>query len=879
MAMAAMEQVARPVPYDIAAEEAVLGSLLLDRDAIIKVAPFLRPEDFYREAHGWIYSAVLDLYGRREPGDPVTLADELGRHGRLEAIGGYSYLMGLSNRAPTAVHIEYYARIVERTAVLRRLISAGGEIAALGYSEEQELDQTLDKAEQLLFGVSQRTVTKDFASIEQVLNDYYDRIESIQHNPGTVVGVPTGYHDLDEVTGGLQPSDLIIMAARPGVGKTSLSLGIAHNAAERGRRVGVFSLEMSREQLVQRLLAVETGVDSQQLRLGYLTDEDWHLVSDAIGRLAQMPIYIDDSAGLNIMEVRSKSRRLEAEVGVDMLIIDYLQLMQGTMRRDGNRVQEVSEISRGLKMLARELNIPIVACAQLSRAVESRTNHVPMLSDLRESGCLAGETPVYLPDEGVYRPIEQLAGRSDFRVLALNTETWQLEPRPVSRAFSTGHRPVYRLKTRLGRTVRATANHKFLTIHGWQRLDELAKGTRIALPRRLTGPTTATMSDAELGLLGHLIGDGCTLARHPIHYTTNDLGLAETVADLATQIFGDAVKPRINRERDWYQVYLSAGYHLTHNVRNPVAAWLDAMGAFNLRSYQKYVPDQVFAQPEAGIATFLRHLWSTDGCIRLGSASHTQPTIYYATSSPRLARDVQSLLLRLSINATIHKVPQPGKGRDQYHVEVDGKAEIERFLYQVGAVGANKLAHRLAILDYLIVRAANTNRDVIPREVWRLVAVPAMQAAGVTTRRMQVGLGNAYCGTALYKQNISRERTLRLARVVKSEELVKLARSDVYWDEISSIEPDGEAEIYDLTVDDLHNFIAGDIVVHNSIEQDADIVMFIHREEMYNPETEKKGIAEVHISKHRNGPLATIPLRFFSRTTKFADLEVYRQEP
>ena len=389
LAMTSMaEMVERPVPYDLAAEESVLGSLLLDRDAIIKVAPFLRPEDFYREAHGWVYAAVLELYSRREPPDPVTLASELERTGNLEKIGGYSSLIGLVNRTPTSVHIEYYAHIVERTSVLRRLISAGGEIAALGYSEENEVAQVLDRAESILFTVSQRTSTKDFASIEQVLHEYYDRIEAIQSNPGGVVGVPTGYHDLDEATGGFQRSDLLILAARPGVGKTSLALGIAHNAAHKGSRVGVFSLEMSREQLVQRLLAIETGVDSQQLRLGYLTDDQWQLVSDAIGRLAQLPIYIDDTAGLTIHEVRSKSRRLHAEVGVDMLIIDYLQLMQGTARRDGNRVQEVSEISRNLKMLARELNVPVLACAQLSRAVESRTSHIPMLSDLRESGSI-----------------------------------------------------------------------------------------------------------------------------------------------------------------------------------------------------------------------------------------------------------------------------------------------------------------------------------------------------------------------------------------------------------------------------------------------------------------------------------------------------------
>lgn len=418
MAMATQELLARPVPYNVDAEEAVLGSLLLDRDAIIKIATFLRPEDFYREANGWIYAAILDLYARREPPDPVTLSAELERSGRLHNIGGDSYLVGLVNRTPTSVHVEYYAHIVERSSLLRRLISAGGEIAALGYSEEQEVTAVLDKAEQLLFAVSQRTSNQEFASIEQVLNEYYDRIEQIQHNPGSVVGVPTGFHDLDEVTGGLQPSDLIILAARPGVGKTSLALGMAHNAAMKGKHVGVFSLEMGREQLVQRLLAVETGVDSQRLRLGYLTDDDWVHVSDAIGRLAGMPIYIDDSAGLSVSELRAKARRLKAEIGVDMLIIDYLQLMQGTSRKDGNRVQEVTEISRNIKLMARELNIPVIACAQLSRAVESRTSHVPMLSDLRESGSIEQDADMvmFIHREEMYNDESEKKGIAEIHI-------------------------------------------------------------------------------------------------------------------------------------------------------------------------------------------------------------------------------------------------------------------------------------------------------------------------------------------------------------------------------------------------------------------------------------------------------------------------------
>jgi replicative DNA helicase len=273
----------------------------------------------------------------------------------------------------------------------------------------------------------------------------------------------------------------------------------------------------------------------------------------------------------------------------------------------------------------------------------------------------------------------------------------------------------------------------------------------------------------------------------------------------------------------------------------------------------------------------MRHLWATDGCIHLSQGVHHYAGIYYASSSRQLAKDVQSLLLRLEINARLSCHQQAGKGRAQYHVTVSGKADIERFFDCIGALGQSKLAHRQAIVEHLVQRPANTNRDVLPRELWRLVVVPAMQTAGLTSRQMQAGLGNAYCGTGLYKQNVSRERAARLALVVQSEELARLGRSDVYWDEIVAIQPEGEEEVYDLTVDGLQNFVSDNIIVHNSIEQDADIVMFIYREEIYDQETEKKGIAEIHVAKHRNGPVGVVPLRFTSNTAKFSDLEVYRQ--
>ncbi|HZU03671.1 MAG TPA: replicative DNA helicase, partial [Ktedonobacteraceae bacterium] len=557
------------------------------------------------------------------------------------------------------------------------------------------------------------------------------------------------------------------------------------------------------------------------------------------------------------------------------------QLMQASVggKRNENRVQEISEVSRSLKGLARELNVPVLALAQLSRAVESRQSKVPQLSDLRESGCVTGDTPVYLPDKGIYRPIEQLVGQTGFRVLALNTETWQLEPCPVTNAFATGRKPVYRMTTRLGRTIRATANHKFLTIQGWKRLDELAKDERIAVPRYLLGPTEATMSDDELALLGHLIGDGCTLPTHAIQYTTVDQDLAELVSQLATRVFGDAVVPRINWEErknetgGWYQVYLPPSYHLTHNVRNPVAKWLDAMGIYGLRSYEKYAPECVFRQPKEGIACFLRHLWATDGtsCI---TVNRPIPTIFYATSSSKLAYDVQSLLLRIGINARISRVPQKGKGRDQYRVDVSGKTDQEMFITAIGMVGKRKKAMLENVRLHLSTRITNTNRDVIPREVWRLFAVPAMQVVGLTARQMQAALGNAYCGTGLYKQNLSRERTTRLAQVVQCDRLASLARSDVYWDEIVSIEPEGETEVYDLTVDKLHNLLGGDIIIHNSLEQDSDIVMFIYRDDVYNPDSERKNIADIIVAKHRNGPVGEVSLFFQASQTRFRDLEV-----
>jgi replicative DNA helicase len=383
----------RVQPHNYEAEQSVLGSLLLDRDAVIKVAAALQPDDFYSTSNRQVYQAILDLYNRREPPDLVTVANELDNKGHLDDVGGQAYLASLMNGVFTSVHIEYYASMITREATRRRLINAGMEIVGIGFQDDLETTEAVDLAEQAIQGVSQNSTQKDFRHMSDVLGGLFDFL--LSDDRSEAVGVPTGYHDLDELTGGFQRSDLIILAARPSMGKTGLALGIAYGAALQNRRkVGIFSLEMAAEQLVTRLLSTETGIDSHDLRLRRFPSNKLPNLSNAFGRLSEAPIFIDDGAGATVMEIRSKARRLQAEEGLDLLIIDYLQLMSG--RRSDSRVNEISEISRGLKGLARELNIPVIALSQLSRAVEQRADHRPMLSDLRESGAIEQDADIVM---------------------------------------------------------------------------------------------------------------------------------------------------------------------------------------------------------------------------------------------------------------------------------------------------------------------------------------------------------------------------------------------------------------------------------------------------------------------------------------------------
>ena len=383
-------------PHSVEAEEAVLGSILINPDALFEVASFLQADDFFIVRNAWVWEAILRVQDRNEQIDYVTVVEELRQQNRLDDIGGAAYVTYLVNHTPSSIYTETYGRIVERAAIRRRMLNAASEIARLAHEEDADINDVIDRSESALFGVTERRLTQELVPIRNVVAEYYDRISFLYTQKTDSLGVPTGFSDLDQLLGGLQKSDLLIVAGRPGMGKTSWLLSVALNAAQAGAQVAIFSLEMSNEQIVQRFVASETAIGTHKLRLGKLDDREWALFVESVGRLGKLHIYLDDTPALTPIQMRAKCRRLYGEHGLDLVMVDYLQLMTAGSTRSDNRVQEISVISRQLKQLARELNVPVLAAAQLSRAVEQRQDKRPQLSDLRESGSIEQDSDVVM---------------------------------------------------------------------------------------------------------------------------------------------------------------------------------------------------------------------------------------------------------------------------------------------------------------------------------------------------------------------------------------------------------------------------------------------------------------------------------------------------
>jgi replicative DNA helicase len=803
-------------PHNLDAEESLLGAMLLSREAVAAALEArVKPEDFYKPAHGHVFEAIHVLYGQGEPVDPITVAEELRRADVLDGVGGTSALLRIQNSTPVSANAGHYAKIVEDLALLRRLIAAAGEITEMAYDVPDEVGDALDRAESLVFEVAQRRVTDSLRELSQILHTTLDQLEALYDRGSSLTGVPSGYLDLDELLLGFQPSNLIVVAARPGMGKTSFALGGAmHVAIETRRPVAFFSMEMSHLELTQRLLSGEARVDSTRLRRGNLTDTDWPRISQAVGRLAEAPFFIDDNPHCTVMEMRAKCRRIKAREGdLGLVVVDYLQLMSSPHRSE-NRQVEVAELSRGLKILARELEAPVMALSQLNRGVETRQDKRPMLGDLRESGCLTAGTRVLRADTGLLVSLGELLeqGATDVPVATWDPERGMAVGR-MTHVFPSGVKPAFRLELASGRQVEASANHPFLTPDGWRRLDELAVGAVVAVPERLpvAGPA-GRLPAADLRLLAEGLGD--------------DVVVGEATVDLGPRRPADAVA-RAAADRGWRLTRRRGRWSLAPGWRPGAvtpAAWFRGHGLDRHRTLRTLPPVIAGLGPD----DLRRYLADVAAVLR----PEVPELDAVAVPNRRLAEELQALHDRL--------------GRPtRLQAAVAGDGRPVTYLLALAPVAESVPVSQPATSPARLVRSA-------------LVGVGAGAAPG---RAIEEAEEAEHADEAAPGQASTRD-----GRGGWPE------RPGLRWDPVVAVHPLGQRPVFDATVPGTHCFVADGILVHNSIEQDADVVMFIYRDEIYNVESPDRGVAEVIVAKHRSGPTGSVRLAFLDHYTKFANM-------
>lgn len=845
----------------------MLGSLLLDATAWDAVADIVAAADFYRRDHRLIFEAVAEVVEHRGPCDAVTVAEHLERKGLAGETGGLAYLGTLARDTPSAANVRTYAEIVRERAILRQLVEAGGQIAGAALdSSGRTASELVDEAERRVFEIAERGSRSraGFQSIKDVLPATIDRLDLLHQSPGQLTGVTTGFAELDRMTAGLQPGDLIVVAGRPSMGKTTLAVNIAENAAVgKGVPAAIFSMEMSAEQLTMRMISSLGRVNQSHLRTGQFSDEDWSRINGAIAQLSAAPIFVDETPALTPTEVRARARRLKREKGLGLIVVDYLQLMQVAGTKE-NRATEISEISRGLKALAKELHLPVIALSQLNRSVEQRTEKRPVMSDLRE--CVTGDTLVCLAD-GRRVPIRDLVGQRP-RLWAVDAQE-RIVAAEAEVVWSVGRRAVKTVALASGRSLRATGRHRLLCGGGWQQVDDLRPGDRVALARRLPEPETIERwREEEVALLGQLVGDGSYLKGQPLRYTTasEDNSLAVRAA---AEALGSQVTRHGGRGR-WHQLLISGNGSRWQAAG--VGGWLKRLGIFGQRSHEKRLPAAVFRLGDAQVALLLRHLWATDGCIHVRAPGQRGgPRVCFSTSSAGLAGDVAALLMRLGIVARIRSVSQRGY-RPCHCVDVSGTESLATFLGRIGGFGPRaEGASRLA--DWLRAHGTGTNVDTLPREAFVDVRA-AMARAGVTQRRMAALRGTSYGGSSHFRFDPSRATLASYSDLLDDPAVRRWLESGLFWDRVVSVEDGGEQEVFDLTVPGPASWLADGIASHNSgaIEQDADVIMMIYREEVYEPNTTRRGIADIIIAKQRNGPVGEVHLTFLGEFTRFENL-------
>ena len=836
---------------------------MLDGAAWDQIADRVIAEDFYRNDHRLIFEAAAVLIERSQPCDAVTLSGHLESLGLLEQVGGLAYLGSLARDTPTTANIRAYADIVRERSVLRQLITAGNQIVSSALDPEgREAREVVDEAERAVFEIAERGSRGKvgFRTVKSILPDVVNRIDELYHSDGSMTGIATGFKKLDEMTSGLQPGDLIIIAGRPSMGKSTLAVNIAENAAlGSNKSAAIFSMEMSAESLTLRMISSLGRINQSNLRSGRLEEQDWPRIDSAMTQLSNAKIFIDETPGLTPTEIRARSRRLKRERGLDLIVVDYLQLMQVAGTKE-NRATEISEISRSLKALAKELKVPVIALSQLNRGVEQRVEKKPVMSDLRE--CVTGETPVMLAD-GRRVPIRDLVGQTP--------EVWAMSPdQKIIKAqsdlvWSKGVRQVYRVALASGRSLRATPNHRVFTGDGWKVVGQLEIGSRVAIGRQFPKVADPVVwSDAQICLLGHLVGDGSYLKGKPLRYTTASEDNSKLVTESAIAL-GSTVKRYVGRGK-WHQLLISGNGNRWRAAG--VGAWLKKLGIHGQRSHQKSLPPEVFQLSDAQIGLLLKHLWATDGCIHVRPAhSRGSPRVYFCTCSEKLAEDVAALLLRLGIVGRTTQARQK-IGRHVYNVDVRGSEQQALFLERVGAFGP-RVAPAEALASKLAVTRPNPNVDTLPQQLYMEIQ-SSMRAQGLSGRQVGALRGTTYSSTN-FQKSPSRKTFNSYVDLLDNEALRVWSNSDLFWDRVVAVGLEGWAEVFDMTVPGPASWLADGIVSHNSgaIEQDSDLILLIYREEVYDVNTTRKGIADIIIAKQRNGPTGDVQLTFLGQYTKF----------
>lgn len=859
-----VDAAARLPPSDLDAEAMVISACILSADDLALIADKLSPPDFYSDANRRIFEAIGELTKAGTHVDLVSVAGWLRDRERLGQVGGAAYLAQIFDNSPAVAHVEEKAARIVDFARARKLIATAQRIAAEGYGVRgDEVTQYLEDSERAVFEIAQGAEQpRDAASMRVVMQETIQNLMRAEARGQGNVELPTGLVRFDAKIGGLHRGGLTVIAARPGMGKTTLATGIADTIGTLGELVAIFSLEMPREQLGTRMACCRVGANVKSALQGTMTDRervDFLYAQDA---LAKAPIFIDDTPAISLTQIRAKARRITSQAGrkIAVIIVDYLQLMTSEAPKGSSREREISSLTAALKRLARELECAVVLLSQLNRECDTRDDKRPRLSDLRE--CITGDQVVMDAMTGALVTVRQIAAGRPTIVYGLR-EDWKIAAAPVVRAWSTGTKKVYRLRTRSGRTVRATSNHPFRTIGGWTKLESLRVGERIAVPRILHEPADArdSFSAERLRLLGYLVSDGHYGKHRTISYVKGDPILCADVRSIALKEFGITAKPR-SCLGDSEQMDLTGDGDGPGS--NPLINWLKDIGIHGQVGQRKRVPAAVFAHTNKALGGFLGALWAGDGSVVARKSGGY--VLRFTNTSMGLLDDVQWILSRLGIVHVRGGLERNSKSTvDISSIVVSEADAISRFAEMVVLPGikGERLSRAIATVAEM---GRNARLDRLPLEVTSEVSRQQL-ASGMSCRE----LGYRPQGNEMCRADLG-----RVASKLENAKLTALAESDVLWDEVLSIEPDGEDETFDLSVPGLNNFVVGNVFAHNSgaIEQDADDVIFVYRDEYYREATEHKGTAELIVAKQRNGPTGTVRVGFDGRSTAFRNLHV-----